>query len=375
MPEQKPDYYDLLGVDRDADDAAIKKAFRRKARELHPDVNPDDAEAESRFKLVAEAYEVLSNRQTRQMYDRHGHAGLGGQAHTDFSDFGSFQDLFDAFFGGNMFGGGRQSGPRRPAQGQDMAVEATITFAESAAGLEHEVEYDAIDACETCGGSGAAEGATLERCVTCGGQGQVHQVTQSALGQFRRTSICPACSGRGEIPSETCDDCNGAGRVRGHRRFSVNIPAGIASGQQIRVAGRGHAGEPGARPGDLYVAVNVEQDDRFRRDGLDVISSVSIPVTDAMVGTTVTVPTVTGEEALEIRPGTQFGDQYVIRGKGFPALQGRARGDQRVLVEVQIPKVASPEAREAVERLADTLDDRAYRHDTGFFDRLKHAFR
>ncbi|MCB0872276.1 MAG: DnaJ domain-containing protein, partial [Thermoleophilia bacterium] len=168
MPEQKPDYYDLLGVDRDADDAAIKKAFRRKARELHPDVNPDDAEAESRFKLVAEAYEVLSNRQTRQMYDRHGHAGLGGQAHTDFSDFGSFQDLFDAFFGGNMFGGGRQSGPRRPAQGQDMAVEATITFAESAAGLEHEVEYDAIDACETCGGSGAAEGATLERCVTCG---------------------------------------------------------------------------------------------------------------------------------------------------------------------------------------------------------------
>lgn len=369
---EKADYYELLGVARDAGDDEIKKAFRRRARELHPDLNPDDREAEARFKQVAEAYEVLSNARSREAYDRHGHEGLSGHGAADFADFGSFQDLFDAFFGGEMFGRGGRGGP---AAGQDAGVQTTITFVESAKGIEREIAYDAIDPCESCQGTGHAPGATVDRCTTCAGQGQVRQVTRGPFGQFVSTQVCPACRGRGQVPSAVCDACRGGGRVAGKRRISVNIPAGIAAGQRIRVAGRGHAGEPGGPPGDLYVAVDVEPDERFRRDGLDVITRVAVPVTDAMVGATVSVPTIEGETSVEITPGTQSGEQVVLRGKGFPALQGRGRGDQRVLVDVRIPKVTGDEGRKAVQRLSETLDDRSYRDDAGFFDRLRHAFR
>lgn len=377
MAAAKPDYYELLGVDRGAGEDEIKKAFRRRARELHPDLNPDDPEAEARFKQVAEAYEVLSNAESRDLYDRYGHEGLGGRGGGgpgDFADFGSFQDLFDAFFGGEMFGRGG-GGARGPAAGQDLGVQVGITFVESALGTERDIEYEAIDLCGSCDGSGHAPGATLERCGTCAGQGQIRQVARGPFGQFLRTQVCPVCRGKGEIPSAACETCDGAGRVPGKRRINVNIPAGIASGQQIRVAGRGHAGERGAPPGDLFVAVAVEADERFRRDGLDVVTRVVVPVTDAMLGANITVPTVDGEAHVELRAGIQSGDQVVLRGKGFPALQGRGKGDQRVLVEVRIPKVQAEDARKAVEKLAEVLDERAYREDEGFFDRLKHAFR
>ncbi|MFN8110007.1 MAG: molecular chaperone DnaJ [Thermoleophilia bacterium] len=370
MAAEKQDYYELLGVPRDADEDAIKKAFRRRARELHPDLNPGDASAEAQFKLVAEAYEVLSNPQSREAYDRYGHAGLGGRGAGDFADFGSFQDLFDAFFGGDMFGR-----PRGNAAGQDAAVRVGVSFVESATGVEREVAYDAVDPCEACNATGAAPGATIERCATCDGQGQVRQVSRGPFGQFVRAQVCPTCRGQGEAPTEACTTCGGGGRVAGKRRISVNIPAGIASGQQIRVSGRGHAGERGAPPGNLYVEVMVQPDERFHRDGLDVVSHVSVPVTDAMLGVHLTVPTVEGEAAIEVPAGTQFGDVVTLKGKGFPALQGRGRGDQRVIVDVRIPKAQSEEARRAVEKLAESLDDRAYREDTGFFDRLRHAFR
>jgi molecular chaperone DnaJ len=366
----KRDYYEILGVSRDADEAEIKKAFRRKARELHPDVNPDP-QAEAQFKEAAEAYEALSNGETRELYDRYGHDGLRGRpAQGDFSDFGSFQDLFDAFFGGDAFG-------RRATQagGDDVAVAVQLTFAESAAGVTRTLEYGVVGACETCDGAGAAPGTQMLRCATCGGQGQVRQVSRGPFGQFLRTHVCPSCRGAGEAPAEPCPDCHGSGRRPTVLTVNVDVPAGIAHGQRIRIPGRGAAGERGAPAGDLYVQVQVAEDERFRREGLDVVTRVAVPVTDAMVGATVAVPTVDGEAHVELRPGTQPNDEYVLRGKGFPALSGRGRGDQRVVVEVRIPRVQTDDGRKAVERLAETLDERSYREGEGFFDRLKHAFR
>lgn len=365
----KRDYYETLGVARDADEADIKKAFRRKARELHPDVNPDP-KAEEMFKEAAEAYESLSNAETRALYDRYGHDGLRGRSTSDFTDFGSFQDLFDAFFGGDAFGRGQGA-----AGGDDVGVAVQLTFAESALGVTRPIEYGVVGACEVCEGSGAAPESHMERCSTCGGQGQVRQVARGPFGQFMRTQVCPGCRGAGEIPADPCAACNGVGRKPTTISLTVDIPAGIASGQRIRIPGRGAAGERGAGAGDLYVQVVVAEDERFRREGLDVMTRVAVPVTDAMVGASVTVPTVDGEAHVELRPGTQPGDEYVLRGKGFPSLNGRGKGDQRVVVEVRVPRVQTEDGRRAVEKLAENLDARSYKEDEGFFDRLKHAFR
>jgi molecular chaperone DnaJ len=323
------------------------------------------------FKEAATAYETLSNAETRGIYDRYGADGLRGRAGaSDFADFGSFQDLFDAFFGGDVFGRGQGA-----AAGEDIGVAVQLTFAESALGVTRPIEYPMVGACDVCEGSGAAPGSHMERCTTCGGQGQVRQVSRGPFGQFLRTQACPACRGTGEVPSDPCPRCQGSGRRPTTVSLTVDIPAGIAGGQRIRIPGRGAAGERGAPAGDLYVQVQVIEDDRFRREGLDVMTRVAVPVTDAMVGASVTVPTVDGEAQVELRPGTQPGDEYLLRGKGFPALSGRGRGDQRVVVEVRVPRVQTEDGRRAVEKLAENLDARSYKEDEGFFDRLKHAFR
>ena len=368
----KRDYYEILGVPRDADEDAIKKAFRLRARELHPDVNPDPT-AEAQFKEAAEAYEALSNAETRAIYDRHGHDGLRGRGAgaTDFADFGSFQDLFDAFFGGDVFG--RRGGGRRG--GDDVAVTVRLSFVESAAGRSERLEYQVLAACETCEGSGGSPGSEILRCATCGGQGQVRRVARTPIGQIVRAEVCPECRGAGDRPTEPCPDCRGRGRRPARQSIEVDIPAGIANGQRIRMPGQGAAGERGTPQGDLYVQVQVADDPRFRREGLDVVTRMAVPVTDAMVGATVTVPTVEGDAEVELRAGTQPGDEYLLRGKGFPSLNGRGRGDQRVLVEVRVPRVQTEDGRAAVERLAENLDARSYREGEGFFDRLKHAFR
>jgi molecular chaperone DnaJ len=366
------DFYELLGVERGASDADLKKAFRKRARELHPDVNKDP-EAEARFKEAARAYEVLANPETRALYDRYGEQGLRAQpgAGADWGGFASFQDIFDAFFGGDPFGRGT---PRR-REGDDVGVAVEITFGESATGVHRDLELDVLAPCGTCEATGAAPGAEVERCGLCGGQGRVRQVSRGPLGQVLREQICPQCAGAGQMPSEPCATCSGRGVVPERRTVAVDIPAGIDHGQQIRITGAGHAGDLGAPAGDLYVQVSVRPDPRFRREGLDVLTRIAVPVTDAMVGATVRVPTLDGETDLELRAGTQAGDELVLRGKGFPALRGRARGDQRVAVDVRIPRVATDGGRAAVERLAEELDVRSYREDEGFFDRLKHAFR
>ncbi|MGD9694412.1 MAG: molecular chaperone DnaJ [Thermoleophilia bacterium] len=368
------DYYEVLGVSRGASEDEIKKAFRRRARELHPDVNPDP-EATARFKECAEAYEALSDPETRAVYDRYGHEGVraraGGGAGQGAAGFGSFQDIFDAFFGGgDIFG--RRAGPR---EGDDILVGTRIDFVESAAGVSRTVEYEVLGVCDLCEGRGAEPGTAVETCETCHGNGRVRQVARTPLGQMVREQACPTCGGRGSRPTTPCSACRGRGSRRQHRTVEVEIPAGIAHGQRIRLGGQGAAGEPGAAPGDLYVQVEVAEDARFAREGLDVITRVAVPVTEAMVGATLTVPTVEGDAEVELRPGTQPGDELLLRGKGFPAINGHGRGDQRVIVEVRVPRVITEKGREAVEGLAESLDARSYREDEGFFDRLKHAFR
>lgn len=367
------DYYELLGVARDASDAEIKKAFRRRARELHPDVNPDDPEAEARFKQVAAAYEALADPQKRQLYDRLGPEGLrGAGGGPDFTG-ASVQDIFNAFFGGDIFGGGGG-----PAAGEDVGAAVEIGFIESATGATRTIPLELVVVCDTCGGDGAAHGADMATCEECAGRGRVRRISRSVFGEIARESPCPVCAGRGEIPSERCATCAGRGRRVEARDVEVEIPAGIATGQRIALRGRGHAGEMGAPAGDLYLSVTVRPHPEMERDGLDVLTGVSIPVTDAMLGTNLTVTTLEGEREIEIPPGVQPGEQIILPGAGFPAIQSRGQGDQRIIVDVKVPRVEGERAREAAQALADVLQPDSYerKHEDGsFFDRLRQALR
>jgi molecular chaperone DnaJ len=372
MATTQRDYYEVLGVSRGADAGEIKRAFRRLARELHPDVS-DAPDAPDRFKEVVEAYEVLSKSETRELYDRFGHAGLrgGGFAPTQF-DFGSLSDLFSAFFGDDLFGVG---GPGRRGRGGDVAAAVEIELAEAAQGVKREVPFPVAVRCAACGGNGAAPGTSPVTCSGCGGSGRVQHISRSAFGEFVRTQACPACRGAGQQIADPCGECGGDGRVVEERTLEVTIPPGIHDGQQIRISGEGHTGGAGARAGDLYVQVRVKRDPRFVREGDDVFSTVDLTMTDAALGSTVAVPTLDGEVELEFAPGTQPGEIRVLRGRGMPILQGFGRGDHRVLVNVVVPRKLSEEQRELLERFAQAADDETYRADEGFFDKLKSAFR
>lgn len=367
------DYYDLLSVSRGASEAEIKKAFRGLARELHPDVNDHDPEAEEKFKAAAEAYEVLSDPERRRTYDAYGHEGLrSGGFDPRAASFGSIDDIFKAFFGSEAFGFG--GGGR--AAGGDILVAAEVDLDEVASGVRREISFDAVGACEHCHGNGAEPGTPISSCERCGGDGQLRQVTRTPFGQMVRGVTCDACAGAGKIPETPCRECGGGGRTRGQKTQVVEIPAGIESGQRLRVSGAGHAGEPGAPPGDLYVEIEVAEDERFERDGTDLVSVVSIPATEAMLGTAVTVPTLEGEREIEIAAGTQPGHEEVLRGAGLPRLGGRRRGNQRVILEVVVPANLGEEQRELVERLDDSLEpgNLGPRHGEGLFGRVRRAF-
>jgi molecular chaperone DnaJ len=368
------DYYEVLGVSRDADEAEIKRSFRKLARELHPDVNKHDPNAEDKFKEAAEAYEVLSDSQRRATYDRYGHEGLrsGGWA-PNFEGFGSVADIFEAFFGGSFssaFGGGRAAGP---VQGGDVSVRGDIDLAAAARGIALEVGYEAIVLCPHCHGNAAEPGTPIETCSRCGGSGQLQAVSRTPFGQVMRTTVCDVCSGEGRVPKEPCHVCDGRGRRVEHVKLSVDIPAGIASGQRIRVAGRGHAGERGGPPGDLYVLISVKDDPRFVRDGDDLVTAVDVAAPLAALGTTVGVPTLDGDVELEIPPGTQPHETLVLRSKGMPSLRGRRHGDLRVVVNVVIPRHLKREQRELLTALAESLTPENLRSDEGVFGKLKRA--
>ena len=372
MATTRRDYYEVLGVSRGADDAEIKRAFRRLAREHHPDVS-EAADSQERFREVVEAYEVLSKRETRELYDRFGHAGLrgGGFTPTQF-DFGSLTDLFSAFFGDDLFGVGAR--PTR-SRGADLGVRIEIELAEAATGIKREVPFPVAVACSACGGSGAAPGTSPVTCATCGGSGRLQHISRSAFGEFVRTQSCPDCRGAGRRIEEPCPECRGEGRTLEERTLEVEVPRGIHDGQQIRISGEGHAGGGGGRAGDLYVEVRIKPDPRFVREGDDIFSTVDLTIIEAALGATMTVPTLDGEAELEFPEGTQPGEIRVLRGRGMPVLQGFGRGDHRVLVNVAVPRRLTDEQRRLLEQFGRSTDDETYRADEGFFEKLKSAFR
>ena len=354
----KRDYYEVLGVDRGAGDGEIKKAFRRLARELHPDVNKHDPEAEEKFKEAAEAYEVLSDPDRRSTYDAFGHEGLrsGGWAPRTGAS-GSFEDVLSAFFGrgdplfSELFG----FGPRGPMSGGDVAAHVEVSLGEVLTGASREVSVEAVSTCERCRCNGAEPGTPIRTCETCGGSGELREVTRVAFGQVVRTGACPTCGGQGRVPEIPCKECGGQGRTVRTRAWEVEVPPGIESGQRIRISGAGHAGEAGGRSGDLYVQVLVAEDERFERHGQELVTVVEVPATRAMLGGTVTVPTLDGEREVEVPAGAQPGESIVVGNVGLPSLRGAARGDQHVVLDVHVPADLSGEQRELAERLDESL--------------------
>lgn len=371
MATAERDYYEVLGVRRDAGEAEIKKAFRRLARELHPDVS-EAPDAEERFKEAVEAYEVLSKSETRELYDRFGHAGLrsGGFRPTTF-DLGSLADIFSAFFGDDLI----SQTVRARARGADVAADVEITLAEAATGTTRDVPFSVAVPCRRCEATGVEPGTEVTTCPTCQGHGRLQQVSRSAFGEFVRTQTCPTCGGSGRRVEHPCRDCSGSGHVLEERTLEVQIPPGIHDGQRIRLSGEGHSGLPGSRAGDVYVRVRVLPDERFVREGDDIFSTVNLTITQAALGARVTIPTLDGETELEFDPGTQPGEVVVLRGRGMPVLQGFGRGDQRVLVNVAVPHQLTDEQRDLLEQFDRLAGEETYRPDEGFFEKLRSAFR
>jgi molecular chaperone DnaJ len=363
------DYYEILGVPRDASDAQIKRAFRKLAQRWHPDVS-EEPDAHDRFKEINEAYQVLSDPQRRQQYDLFGRAGLGEGVGAGFdAGFPGFADIFDAFFGG---GGTVRRG--RPVAGSDLRYDLRITFTEAVTGTEKEIEFPVLDRCGTCAGSGAAEGAQQITCHACSGRGEVRTVRQTMLGQMVNVSTCPRCRGEGKVVEQRCETCQGEGRIRRPRTLRVKIPPGIDEGHQIRLSGQGEVGPRGGPAGSLYVAVHVSPHKSLRREGTELYYEAEVPMVGAALGTTITVPTIEGDEHVEIRPGTQPDTEIRLRGRGVPHVRRPSvRGDLHVLVHVAIPTRLSKRERELLLELAAEGGDFVKGHDPGLIGRVRDA--
>jgi molecular chaperone DnaJ len=369
------DYYQVLGVARDADESAIKRAYRQLARQYHPDVAADKKAAESHFKEINEAYEVLSDAQKRSNYDRFGHAGVqGGGAEGGFGPFGSegFGDIFDMFFGAARGGGNTQQRRNGPARGSDLRYDVEITLEEAYAGTTRDVSFRHLAGCATCRGSGAEPGTLIVPCDRCSGTGIQRQVRQTPLGQFVTQTTCSKCSGDGQIVQTPCSTCRGRGRVEQEKSLQVRIPPGVDDGSRIRISGSGEAGLRGGPDGDLYVYLSVAPHEQFRRDGLDVLLEVGVSFPQAALGGEITVRSLDGAVPLTLNPGTQSGSQYRLRGRGMPSVRGGAKGDQLVTVHVVVPTKLSKRERELLEDYARAGGDQI--EEKSFFDRLKDAF-
>jgi molecular chaperone DnaJ len=367
----KRDYYEVLEVARDASAADIKRAYRKMAMQYHPDRNPGDAAAEERFKECAEAFEVLSDDQKRALYDQYGHEGPRKAGFQGFSDpdeiFSHFSEMFGDLFGGMGFGGGgrRRGGPQR---GADLKMEFTIPFVEAVEGGEREVDVPRRVDCETCTGTGAEPGTSPTKCPDCRGHGQVVH----SQGFFRVQTTCPRCRGRGEIIEKPCKTCSGSGAVQRTSKLSVKIPAGVDDGQTLRIPNAGQAGSAGGPPGNLYVVLRVEPDPRFERHEYDIVSDIEISMFQATLGTKVMIPTLEGEDELEIDAGTQPNTIITRRGQGIPVLEtrGRTRGDHHVRINVSVPKKLSGEQEDKLRALAEELGDKVTAKKKGLLDTL-----
>jgi molecular chaperone DnaJ len=369
------DYYTVLGVARDADESTIKRAYRQLARKYHPDVATDKTAAESHFKEINEAYEVLSDAQKRANYDRFGHAGVNGSAgEGGFGPFGGegFGDIFDMFFGAAR-GGAAQQRRNGPTRGSDLRYDVEISLEDAFAGTTREITFRHLSSCATCRGNGAEPGTLIVPCDRCGGSGIQRQVRQTPLGQFVTQTTCSKCSGDGQIVQTPCVVCRGRGRVEQEKTLQVRIPAGVDDGSRIKITGSGEAGLRGGPDGDLYVYLSVAPHRVFRRDGLDVLIDVPISFPQAALGGDVNVRALDGELVLTLNPGTQSGSQYRVRGRGMPSVRGGAKGDQLVTVHVVVPSKLSKRERELLEEYAQTGGDHI--EEKSFFDRVKDAFR
>ena len=351
MATTERDYYVILGVERNASDAEIKRAYRKLAQQWHPDVNSDPA-AHDRFTEINEAYQVLSDPDRRGRYDTFGHAGLGGSGGAGFEGFGGFSDIFDAFFGGSAGAASARRG--RPQPGADLRYDLRITFEEAVKGTDKQIEFSVLQRCETCSGSGAAPGTEAIVCTQCNGRGEVRSIRQTMLGQMVNVTACPRCRGEGRVVELPCDTCRGDGRTERRRTLQVSIPAGIDEGHQIRLSNEGEVGPRGGPAGSLYVAVHVQPHPSLKREGTELFYEAGISIAQAALGTRITVPTVDGSEEVEIKPGTQPDTEIRLRGKGVPHLRrSGARGDLHVLVDVVVPTKLSRKGRELLAAYAE----------------------
>lgn len=382
----KRDYYEVLGVSKDADATQIKKAYRKLALKYHPDKNPDDKEAEEKFKEAAEAYEVLSNQEKKARYDRFGHAGMGGAAGgggfqgagMDMEDiFDQFGDIFGGAFGGG-FGGRRRGGggQQRRQRGTNLRIRVKLTLEEIVNGVEKKVKVNKFVSCDPCNGTGAKDGSAFTSCSTCGGSGQVTRVTNTILGQMQTTSTCPACGGQGKTIDSKCTSCNGDGIVRKEEVIPVKIPAGVEDGMQLSMSGKGNAAPRGGIPGDLLIVVEEVSHDHLKRDGKNLHYDLYVNFADAAIGTSVEIPLVKGKAKIKIEPGTQSGKVLRLRGKGVPELQGYGTGDLLVHINVWTPQKLSKEEKATLEKLKESENFKPHptSKDKGFFDKMKDVF-
>ncbi|MGB4654465.1 MAG: molecular chaperone DnaJ [Bacteroidales bacterium] len=380
----KRDYYEILGVSKDATDEELKKAYRQKALKYHPDKNPDNKEAEEKFKEAAEAYEVLSNPEKRQKYDRFGHDGLkgfggfsgGGMNMEDiFSQFGDiFGDVFGGAFGG--FSSGRSSGAgRRVTRGTNLRVKVKLTLEEINTGVEKKIRVNKYKSCSSCNGTGAADGSAYETCGTCHGSGQVTRVSNTIFGQMQSTTICPTCSGEGKIIKNKCVSCSGNGIVKGNEVITINIPAGVSDGMQLSMQGKGNAAARGGIPGDLIVLIEEVPHRDFQRDGNNILYDLYISVPDAALGSSVEVPTLDGKVRIKVEAGTQPGKLLRLKGKGLPKLNAFGKGDLIVTINTWIPKNLTKEEKELLEKLRNSENFKPQPNKgNSFFDRMKEYF-
>lgn len=365
------DFYELLGVARTASADEIKRAYRKKARELHPDANPDDPAAEEQFKEVSRAYETLSDPESRSRYDRFGEAGTGSMGGDPFGA-GGFGDIFEAFFGGGPFGGGRQQAG--PPRGQDLEVTARIDLAGVMFGGQVTVEVDTAVKCGECTGTGAGSGTSPVTCSECGGAGQVRRMKQSLLGQMLTTGPCPRCGGMGKVIVTPCARCSGDGRLMSRESYTVDVPAGIRSGQTLRLSGRGAVGPRGGAAGDLYVHIAVAPHPVFEREEDDLVVDLPLTISQAALGMHTVLEALDGELDLVVPAGTQHGREFVARGRGIPHLNNRGRGSLRVRASVVVPTDLTDEQEELLRRLAEISGDEVASADKSLFSRIKSAF-
>lgn len=372
---KKRDYYEVLGVKKDASSEEIKKAYRQLARKYHPDVNPGNKEAETKFKEAKEAYETLTDPQKKQFYDQFGHAdpnqGFGGNGGFGSQGFGGFEDIFESFFGGG-FG---QTARRGPTRGADLRYDIEITFEEAAFGLEKEVTIEKMTSCDKCNGTGAKNSNSMKTCGTCKGSGQVQYTQNTPFGRFVNVKTCTTCNGEGAVIEEPCTHCGGKGKIRANKKISLKIPAGIDHGQRLRVSGEGEPGDKGGPPGDLYVFIHVKPHSIFKRSGNDVVIDDSISYVQAALGVEIEVQTLDGKSKLKIPAGTQSGTVFKLKGKGIPFIRGVGRGDQHVKIKVDIPRTISDEERELLKKLAHVRGETVELAPKGLLSRVKDAFK